>query len=92
MKESSQDCFCFCFFPRPLAHGVAGVAETYRKEQVGSAFNRQPCDLKGARDVKAKCREAGNSLGVQCEMFHAAAETSSVISGPTRKESSFVFP
>lgn len=79
VKESSQDCFCFwfsLFFSRPLAHGVKGVAETYLKEQVGSAFYRQPCDCKGTCDVTAKRREPGNDWGVQREEFRATADTS----------------
>lgn len=47
LKNLVGTVFVFCFlFPRALAHGVEGVAETYRKEQVGSAFYRQPCDCK----------------------------------------------
>lgn len=82
---------CFVFFPRPLAHGVKGVAETYRREQVGSAFYRQPCDCKGACDMKATCREAGNTLQAQSELFHAADETNGAILRPTVEESSFVY-
>lgn len=66
----------FSFFSRPVADGVKGVAETYRKEQVGSAFYRQPCDCKGTCDVTGKRREPGNGWGVQCEVFRATADTS----------------
>lgn len=91
VKESSRDCFCFLFFfPRPLAHGVEGVAETYRKEQVGSAFYRQPCDCKESV-WRETCREAGNSLEAQSDVFHAAAETSRVILRSAGEELSFVY-
>lgn len=83
VKESSRD--CFAFFPTSgLWLTVSrGVAETYRKKQVGSSLYRQPRDCKQACDVKAtRKKEAGSTFKVH----------SGNIQRPTGKNRALCFP
>lgn len=81
VKESSRD--CFAFFPTSgLWLTVSrGVAETYRKKQVGSSLYRQTRDCKQACDVKAMRKKRG------WQHFQSAQRKYSAADG---EESSFV--
>lgn len=84
--------FCFVFFPGlwPPASDVRGVAETYHKKQVGSAFYHPPCDWKGACDECEMQRLATMYGAVESDILCATADTSGGIVWLTGKNELFI--
>lgn len=92
LKNLVGTVFVFCFFFHGLWLTVSRVWPRHTaRNRLVLPFIVNPVTVKRACDVKATCREAGNSLEAQSDVFHTAAETSRVILRSTGEELSFVY-